>query len=42
VAESAGGRRNIIDTVLVSRVPEQPAEPAQEGDEVEEEQTVDG
>ncbi len=42
VAESAGGRRNIIDTVLVSRVREQPAEPAQESDEVEQEQTVDG
>ena len=41
VAESAGGRRNIIDSVLVSRVRPQP-EPEDELSDVEEEQKVDG
>jgi CBS domain containing-hemolysin-like protein len=36
VAESAGGRRNVIDSVLVSRVREQTPQPE------DEEQTVDG
>jgi Mg2+/Co2+ transporter CorC len=36
VAESAGGRRNVIDSVLVSRVREPVATPE------DEEQTVDG